>query len=429
MTSTGDNVPLADPATVDVEAIKRERAVEYDPFVAVDLTANLERLAGFRQISPMTYSTVEGGSFWVATGYDEVVSVLRNSNKGFVSFPNNPFGEPKEATMATKKKLIPIDYDGPEHRQYRKLFEPVFSPARMRALEPQIRKLANDLIDNWIEAGTVDFVPGFAFPFSATTVIVLMGWPLADAEKMNEWVRVMQHGVTGGSRDQTVKAQIAAAAECREYLNRLIAERRQAPADDLTTMMMNIELNGAKLTDDELFDAFLLMMLAGLDTVQSVLGQTFAYLGTHPGKWDEIFASPQTIDLAVEEFLRWAAPAPPTRNVTAEHMMVGDVPVPKGERVHCAIGAANRDPKYYPNPDEVDFNRPSKPHLAFGLGPHRCIGLHLARLEIKIAFQELRARMPRFTLDESRPPVGHLGFTWAVDNVHLTFPPGQRLNG
>jgi cytochrome P450 len=142
-----------------------------------------------------------------------------------------------------------------------------------------------------------------------------------------------------------------------------------------------------------------------------------------------MFASPETLDLAVEEFLRWTAPAPPTRNVTAEYMMVGDVPVPQGERVHCVLGAANRDPKYYPNPDEIDFNRPSKPHLAFGLGPHRCIGIHLARLEIKIAFEELRARMPRFTLDESRKPVGHLGFAWGIENVHLDFPAGKRLGG
>jgi cytochrome P450 len=429
MTTAESNVPLSDAASVDVEAVKRARAVEYEPFVAVDLEANLAKLAGFRQISPMTYSTVEGGSFWVATGYDEVVSVLRNNNKGFITFPNNPFGEPTDGTSATKKMLIPIDYDGPEHRQYRKVFEPVFSPTQMQALEPQIRRLANVLIDDWIEAGTVDFVPGFAFPFSATTVIVLMGWPLEDAAKMNEWVRVLQHGVTGGSKEETIKAQIAAVTGCREYLNNLIAERRRNPADDLTTMMMTIELNGSKLTDDELFDAFLLMMLAGLDTVQSVLAQTFAYLGAHPDKWDEMFASPETLDLAVEEFLRWTAPAPPTRNVTAEYMMVGDVPVPQGERVHCVLGAANRDPKYYPNPDEVDFNRPSKPHLAFGLGPHRCIGIHLARLEIKIAFEELRARMPRFTLDESRKPVGHLGFAWGIENVHLHFPAGKRLNG
>jgi cytochrome P450 len=421
-----DTVPAASADAVDLDALKRERAVDYNPFVAVDLPDNLAKMAGYRDVSPMMYSTA-GGGFWVATGYDEVVSVLRNNNKGFVSFPNNPFGEPTDGTAIAKTKLIPIDIDGPEHRQYRKLLEPVFAPREMQALEPQIRKLANDLIDQWIEDGTVDFVPGFAFPFSATTVLVLMGWPLQDAGKMNDWVRTLQHGVTGGSPDETVAAQVAAAHAVRAYMTAMIEERKGEHADDFTTMLMNIELNGRKLTDDELLDMFLLLMMAGLDTVQSVLSQIFQYLGTRQDKWDEMFAEPQTLDLAVEEFLRWTAPAPPTRNVTAQYMQVGDVPVPAGERVHCVIGAANRDPKVYPDPDEVDFTRQARPHLAFGLGPHRCIGLHLARLEIKIAFEELRARMPRFTLDSSYQPAGHLGFAWGVENVYLTFPPAKRL--
>jgi cytochrome P450 len=428
MTSAGDSPGTgAGPGTVvDLDALKRERAVEYNPFVAVNLPDNLARTAGFRAISPMTYSTV-GGGFWVATGYDEVVSVLRNNNRGFVSYPNNPFGEPRDNTAPAKKKLIPIDIDGPEHRAYRKLLEPVFAPREMQALEPQIRKLANDLIDDWIEAGTVDFVPGFAFPFSATTVIVLMGWPLEDAAKMNEWVRTLQHGVKDGNEEETREAMVAAAQAVRDYMSDIIAQRKDEPADDFTTMLMNIELNGRKLSDDELLDMFLLLMLAGLDTVQSVLAQIFQYLGEHQDQWDEMFAEPETLDLAVEEFLRWTAPAPPTRNVTAASMLVGDVPVPAGERVHCVIGAANRDPKYYPNPDEVDFRRQAKPHLAFGLGPHRCIGLHLARLEIKIAFEELRARMPRFSLDPGHEPAGHLGFAWGVEDVFLKFPPGRPL--
>ena len=421
MTATNENASTPD---IDIDAIKRERTIDYDPFSPADLEVNLARLAARRAVNPVTYSST-GRGFWVATGYDEAVSVLRNNNRGFVSFPNNPYGEPAVA-VATQKQLIPIDLDGPEHRQYRKLLEPVFAPKEMQALEPQIRKLANDLIDDWIEAGTVDFVPGFAFPFSATTVIVLMGWPLKDANKMNEWVRTLQHGITGGDEEETLKAQIKAGGEVREYLMAMIEDRKKRPANDFTTMLMNIEIGDRKLTDDELYDTFLLLMLAGLDTVQSALAQTFLYLGRHPDKWDEMFAQPGTIDLAVEEFLRHTAPAVPTRTVTSEFMVVGDVPVPKGERVHCPLGAANRDPKYYPNPDEVDFNRPSKPHLAFGLGPHRCIGLHLARLEMKIAFQELRARMPTFTLDESHVPVGHLGFAWGVENVHLVFPPGQR---
>jgi cytochrome P450 len=417
----------ADTSPADVEALRRERSVEYDPFLAIDLEENRTKLAGYREISPLVHSTL-GGGFWVATGYDEVVTVLRNNNKGFVSYPNNPFNTPKPREAATVRKLIPIDLDGPEHRQYRKLLDPVFSPQRMQALEPQIRMLAHDLIDEWIEGGSVDFIKGFAFPFSATTVILLMGWTLEDADMMHDWVRILQHGVPGASKEEAARIQATVAADCRAYLMGLIKERRRNPGDDISTMLMNVDLGGRPLSDDEIYDTFLLFMLAGLDTVQSVLAQSFAYLGEHQDKWDEMFADPETLDLAVEEFLRWAAPAPPTRNVTAEYMVVGDVPVPKGEKVHCVLGAANRDPKYYPNPDEIDFRRRAKPHLTFGLGPHRCIGIHLARLEIKIAFAELRARLPEFRLDTDRPPGGHLGLSWGLSDVHLTFPPGSRLS-
>lgn len=420
-----------DVSSIDVDALKRERRLDYNPFGSndpdddsSDLTKNLAWLAKAREVSPMTYST-RGEGFWVATGYDEVVSVLRNSNKGFVSYPNNPYGAPP-GSRASLHKAIPIDLDGAEHREFRRVLEPVFSPSLMQALEPQMRALANRLIDDWIETGNVNFVDGFAFPFSATTVILLMGWPLEDANMMSEWVHVMLHGVPGATAEETAAAQIAASGEYRAYLSNLMADRRNNPGDDITTMLMNIEMNGSKLSDEDLIGTFVLFMLAGLDTVQSVLSQTFAYLGTHPDKWDEMFAEPGNVDLAVEEFLRWTAPAPPTRNVTAEFMMVGDVPVPKGERVHCVIGAANRDPKYFPNPDEVDFHRPSKPHLTFGLGPHRCIGIHLARLEIRIAFEELRARIPRFSLDQTHEPQGRRGAAWAIDNVYLAFPPGMR---
>jgi cytochrome P450 len=421
MTATSENIPMSD---AGIEAVKRERTIDYDPFSAKDIEVNLAQLAARRTVNPVTYSGT-GGGFWVATGYDAIVSVLRNNNKGYISFPNNPYGEPP-AGQATNKRLIPVELDGAEHRQYRKLLEPVFAPREMQALEPRIRKLANSLIDDWIEAGTVDFVSGFAFPYSATTIILLMGWPLKDAGMMNEWVRTLQHGVLDGDEEAALKAQAKAGAEVREYIMAMMAERRARPVDDFSTMLMNIELNGSKLSDDDLYDTFLLLMLAGLDTVQSALTQTFAYLGTHRDKWDEMFDKPETIDLAVEEFLRYTAPAVPTRTVTSDFMMVGDVPVRRGERVHCPLGAANRDPKYYPNPDEIDYDRPVKPHLAFGLGPHRCIGLHLARLEMKIAFEELHARMPRFSLDESHKPAGHLGFAWGVDDVYLSFPPGQR---
>ncbi|WP_160098715.1 cytochrome P450, partial [Rhodococcus sp. T7] len=182
---------------------------------------------------------------------------------------------------------------------------------------------------------------------------------------------------------------------------------------------LDAEIDGKKLTDLELFDMFLLMMLAGLDTVQSVLAQSMVYLAQHPEQWDAMFETPESLEPAIEELLRWAAPAVPTRTVVHDSVDVAGITLTKGERVHFPLAVANRDPQYYPQPDEVKFDREAKPHLAFGLGPHRCVGLHLARLELKIAFTELRRRMPKFELVAGVEPHEHLGLAWGVENVHL----------
>jgi cytochrome P450 len=139
-----------------------------------------------------------------------------------------------------------------------------------------------------------------------------------------------------------------------------------------------------------------------------------------------MFASPEALEPAIEELLRYTSPAVPTRNVTEPVVEVGGVPIPQGERVHGPLAAANRDPMYYPDPDTITFDRPApvKPHLSFGLGPHRCLGIHLARLELRIGFEELHRRIPRFSLDTEQEPIEHLGLAWGMENVHIRFAPG-----
>jgi cytochrome P450 len=212
----------------------------------------------------------------------------------------------------------------------------------------------------------------------------------------------------------------------REYYLGQLDRRRRSPTDDVTTFMLNVELDGRKLTEDELYDNFVLMMTAGLDTVNSVLAQSFVYLSRHQELWSQMFESPEKLDRAIEEFLRWASPAVPTRTVTENGVVVRDVEIPVGERVHCPLAAANRDPKYYPEPDDIRLNRPLKPHLAFSLGPHRCIGSHLARMEMRVAYEELHRRIPGFRLDETKSPQDHLGLAWGTENVHILFEPGTR---
>lgn len=412
---------------VSVDELRAKYRRDYDPYRAVPIAEQLDELAERRNELPISYSA-RGNGCWVLTRYDDITSVLRRSSRGFISFPNDPDGL---NSSGSEEGMIPIELDGKRHRQFRVMLDPAFSPRRVAELEGELRTWANRLIDNWIEDGRCDFGKGFALPFPGVTVLKIMGWPEEDVERLNNWVDVVMHGVPGVSEDEANAARGKAHGEIREYMFGLIAERRAAPPrDDVTSAAINAEIDGKKLTDTELFDLFLLMMLAGLDTVQSVLGQSMVYLARHPEQWERLLDGPGGAEAVVEEFVRWATPPVPTRTIVDDSVQVGELTLPKGERVHFPLAVANRDPAYYENPDEVNLDRfadpATKPHVGFGMGPHRCVGVHLARLELRIAYEELRRRLPTFRLDPDHEPKEHLGLAWGVNDVHLLFEPGPR---
>lgn len=400
-----------------LDEIKKERARDYEVYPTGTMQEQLDEIADRREKCPISFS--EKGGFWLATTYDDISSVLRRNNRGFVSFPNIPDGK----VAFGQKAQIPIELDGPIHAQYRKLLDPIFSPARVAEMEDQIRKVAVELIDGFIESGRCDVVKQFAFPFPGTVFLSVMGWPLEDAEKMNEWVETFLKGVPGGTEEETMAARIRASEESRAYIQAIVEDRRANPTDDITTTIVHADFDGDKIDDSDLSDLFILLMMAGLDTVQSVISQSMNFFATHPEKWDEMFASEESIDPAIEELLRWTSPAMPTRNVAEESVVVGDLTLPKGERVFCPLAAGNRDPKYYPEPDQVKFDREAKPNLTFSLGAHRCVGVHLARKELRIAFEELRRRIPSFSLAPDCTPKDVMALTWGIEDVHIVFDP------
>jgi cytochrome P450 len=404
-----------------IEELRAEHHRDYDPYSKATIAEHLAEIAERREKCPMTFS--EKGGFWLATSYDDISGILRRNNKGFISFPNMPDG-----TQAFgQKKQIPIELDGAIHAQYRRLLDPLFSPAKVKGMEDQVRAVAVDIINGFIGGGKVDFVPDFAFPFPGTVFLSIMGWPLEDAATMNAWVNVFLHGIPGGTEEETLAARMEASDKSRAYIQRMVDDRRANPREDITTAIVQAEIDGAPISDSDLSDLFVLLMMAGLDTVQSVLAQSMLYFARHQDKWDEMFADPDSLDPAVEELLRWTSPAVPTRNVDDDLVEVGGMMFPRGERVHCPLAAANRDPKYYPEPDEILFDRDPKPHLTFSAGAHRCLGAHLARLELRVAFEELRSRMPSFALEPGCEPKEHLALTWGVDDVRLVFQPQSVL--
>lgn len=415
---------MTDTEPVMLDELRAKYRRDYDPYAASTISQHLGELADRRETMPVSYSA-RGNGCWVLTKYDDISALLRRNNRGVVSFPNEPDGI---NAVGTRVAQIPIEIDGPAHRQYRQLLDPIFAPKRVAELADELYVQANKLIDEFIEDGACDFVQGFALPFPGATVMAIMGWPLEDMHRMNRWTDILLHGVRGGTMEENAKARGVAHQEFSAYMMEKIPQWRAAPRrDDVTSVILDAEIEGKKLTDEQLFDFFVLMMSAGLDTVQSVLAQSMVYFARNPEQWDRMFDTPDTLAPAIEELLRWTTPPVPTRTVTDESLEIHGIRIPRGERIHAPLAAGNRDPKYYPDPDEIRFDRAAKPHLAFGVGPHRCVGMHLARLELKIAYTELHRRLPRFELDPGKPaPQEHLGLAWGVDDVHLRFTPGKR---
>ncbi|MCU1482998.1 MAG: cypA [Subtercola sp.] len=414
---------MTEQGTTTLDELRAKYRRDYDPYSSITIAEMLADFADRRATVPVSYSA-RGNGTWVLTRYDDASSVLRRSNRGFVSFPNDPDGDNSQGSAAA---MIPIEIDGPLHRQYRAFLDPYFAPQKVGLRAEGLRAWCNRLIDGFIEKGECEFTAEFALPFPGVTVMSIMGWPEEDLHLLSTWTNDIMHGGGKGTEDERNAVRGGAHVAFRGYMMELIARRRaEPPRDDVTSAAIAVEIDGQRLTDDQLFDLFLLMMLAGLDTVTSVLGQSMLYFAEHPEQWDYMFAAPENLEPAIEELLRWSAPPVPTRTVVHESVEVGGVTIPEGERVHFALSAINRDPEYYPEPDEVKLDRNDRPHLGFGLGPHRCVGMHLARLELKIAFTELHRRIPRFALKPGFTRHDHLGLAWGVDSAELVFPKGEK---
>jgi cytochrome P450 len=292
--------------------------------------------------------------------------------------------------------LIPLQVDPPEHSKYRKLLDPIFAPKRMNLIEPDIAQLVNELIDRFVDEGSCEFTTALAEPLPSSVFLRLLGLPVSDLQMFLR----MKDGIlrpAGTDLDEIRAAQQVNAAEIERFFGETLAERRKKPQDDLLSMFAAAEVGGDRLTDDEILGICFLFLLAGLDTVTDTLECFFAYLAQHPEQRALIVQDPAIIPTAVEELLRWETPVTGVARVAAEDIELGGCPMHKGEHVGISIGSANTDEQELDDADEVILTRNTK-HLAFGAGVHRCLGSHLARLELRTTLREWHRRIPDYEI-------------------------------
>jgi cytochrome P450 len=291
-------------------------------------------------------------------------------------------------------RRIIVGMDAPEHQRHRALVSVAF---RQRTLarweESLVGRIVNDLIDQFIDRGHVDLVTDYTFEFPARVMSGVLGLPEEDFAQFQRWAI----GIITVFRDWD--NAIRCSAELTVYLSDIIEARRVEPRHDLITDLVNAELDGAKLDDEEIYSFLRMLLPAGIETTYRSSGNLLHLLLTHPEQLEAIRADRSLLPQAIEEGLRFESPILLTPRFVTTDTELSGVPIPAGSTVTAMVASANRDPAVYPAPETFDIFRDPKQHMSFGTGPHLCLGMHLARMETRIAVDALLDRLPGLRLD------------------------------
>ncbi len=317
--------------------------------------------------------------------------------------------------LKNKRPMIPLQIDPPEHKKFRKLLDPLFAPRKMALLDDEVSALVNQLIDGFVDRGEVDFAKEFSIPFPSQVFLTLLGLPLEELDRfltMKDGVIRPDH-VTGklyGSPEAADYQQMIADS-VYDYFNEILDQREVERRDDLLSRFLDAEVEGDRLTREDILDICFLFLIAGLDTVTATLDCMFAFLAQHPEQQRQLVEDPALIPNAIEELLRWETPVMGIARVAVADTELAGCPIHAGDQVMVMIGSANTDEAEFPDGEVVRFDREVNPHIAFGGGIHRCLGSHLARLELRVALREWHKRIPEYAVES-----GHT----------LTYTPGIR---
>jgi cytochrome P450 len=326
--------------------------------------------------------------------------------------------------LKNKRPMIPLQIDPPEHKKFRKLLDPIFSPRKMALMDQEVSELVNHLIDGFIERGEVDFAKEFSIPFPSQVFLTLLGLPLDELDRflaMKDGIIRPDH-VTGklyGSQEASDHQQTTADS-VYDYFNEVLDQREKERRDDLLSHFLDAEVEGDRLTREDILDICFLFLIAGLDTVTATLDCMFAFLAEHPEHRRQLAENPDMIPNAIEELLRWETPVMGVARVAVENTEMAGCPVQKGDQIMIMIGSANTDEAEFADADEVRFDREVNRHIAFGGGIHRCLGSHLARLELRVALREWHKRIPEYEIEPDHTLVYTTGIR-SIDYFPMRF--------
>lgn len=361
----------------------------FDPEVMADPYPVYREL---RDHAPVYWSSQ--ASCWVLSRYDDVCVALADPTT--YSSASGIFPTPPGVDMTDLFLPMLIMSDPPRHTQLRHLVSKAFTPRRIAELEPHIHTIVDDLLDQVPAAGPWDFVSGFAGPLPAIVIADMLGVPREDRDQFRTWsTTLIQSNPTRGEFGPGLDA----AASLYEYFSAFLTERRAHPRDDLMTALVQAEVDGEHLSDDELLGFCLLLLVAGHETTTNLLSNSAVILAQHPESRRQLAENPDLIPAAVEELLRYDSPVQGLARTLTRQVVLHGQSMNAGDTVLLLFGSANRDDHAFPDADRFDVHRRPERQVAFGRGIHFCLGASLARLEARVALQALLARHHDWDVD------------------------------
>jgi len=369
-----------------------------------------ERNDGFQEQARPALWTEEEQGYWVFTDHEVILDGLNQpdlfSSQVIVPVePNPPY------------KWIPVMLDPPEHTKWRQLLGGYFSPKRVKDMKGDQHQFAADLVDRFQARGECEFMSEFAQVFPTTIFLQIMGMPTEKLDDFMEWEHAILHGTDESDPDHSKR--MGAMQQVMGYFGGLIAERRakhDPEAHDIVSQALNWRIDGEPPSDGDLLNCFLLLFMAGLDTVAAQSSYMLRHLATHPEDRKRIVADPSLIPHAVEEMLRAYPIVQTARKATRDEEFHG-CPVKAGDMAAFPLSMAGRDDTAFPDAKTVDLDRTDVRHISFGAGPHRCLGSHLARQELVVFMEEWHKRIPDYEL--AGQPVETAGGVFGLSRLPL----------
>jgi cytochrome P450 len=349
-----------------------------------------------RRASPVFQDPRSG--VWMVFDYAGVKQVLGNP-EAFSSRAAPPGGAPLDWL---------IFFDPPQHTKLRAIIARAFTPRVVADLEPRIRELSRGLLARALRHDQMDLAADFSVPLPMMVIAEMLGVPPEDRPRFRRWgeaVLLLSDTVSGGPEEAANAGRVfaAAKAEAADYLTHLLEERRSAPKDDLLSRLVEAEVDGERLTREEILSFFLLLLVAGTETTTNLLNNAIVCFMENPGELARLRASPELLASAIEEVLRYRSPLQIVFRRTTRDVAIDGRAIPANKLVLVVLGSANRDPRQFPDADRFDISRDPNPHVAFGQGIHFCLGAPLARLEARVALPEFLDRVQDFALAGDGP--------------------------